>query len=185
MPVKTRKIPKLTLEQQQKFWGLVDKTPGFGPNGNCWGWKASKHECGYGYFKIVEHTYKAHRVSYRLAYGAIPVNLYVLHSCDNPSCVNPKHLWIGTAADNTSDMMQKGRHRPPKLYGNKNGHYTKPEKTPRGEHNWNAKLTEKKIFEIRSKHAKGAHTQQKLADAYAVSPSLISRIIRRKAWKHI
>lgn len=75
----------------------------------CWEWRGSKGPKGYGYFQIGSASYRAHRVAYELETGNCPGSLLVCHSCDNPSCVNPRHLWLGTTQDNIDDKMAKGR----------------------------------------------------------------------------
>lgn len=82
-----------------------------GKNGECWPWNGSKDKDGYGYFKPNGKTVKAHRYSFEQYKGAIPEGMWVLHKCDNPSCVNPHHLFLGTPLDNVMDMDQKGRRR--------------------------------------------------------------------------
>lgn len=75
----------------------------------CWPWLGSKNYFGYGWFRLNGKTTKAHRVAWLLWRGKIPDGMCVLHECDNPSCVNPKHLWIGTKGDNNRDKALKGR----------------------------------------------------------------------------
>lgn len=88
------------------FWEKVDKR---GPE-DCWEWKAAHTKRGYGCFRFNERQDLSHRVSYILAHGSIPDGLWVLHKCDNPKCVNPAHLFLGTHQDNMNDMKNKGRH---------------------------------------------------------------------------
>jgi len=90
-----------------RFWTKVDKS------GECWTWTAHRTDKGYGVLGGARDgkNAPAHRVSWELANGLIPDGLWVLHSCDNPPCVNPAHLFLGSAADNTADMMAKGRNR--------------------------------------------------------------------------
>jgi len=88
----------------KRFWDKVEKTDG------CWLWTASKSEDGYGYFRFDGGMRKAHRMSWLFTNGEIPEGMFVCHSCDNPSCVNPEHLWLGTNQDNQDDMNEKGRH---------------------------------------------------------------------------
>lgn len=91
--------------------------------GDCWKWKGFKSKKGYGqvsiWFSGKAIKFQAHRLSYNFAVGKIPDNLLVLHSCDNPECCNPLHLKLGTALDNTTDMMNKGRHSNGRLSGGK------------------------------------------------------------------
>lgn len=93
------------------FWTHVDKTPGHGPNGDCWIWTAAKNRAGYG----VAHATTganllAHRGAYSSCVGDIPSGFHVCHHCDNPACVRPDHLFLGTDKDNVDDMVSKGRH---------------------------------------------------------------------------
>ena len=93
---------------ETRFWEKVDKSGG--PN-SCWNWTGAKHSFGYGSVRISRRAYKAHRVSYEWLIGPIPEGMCLLHTCDNPMCVNPSHLQVGTKMDNTQDMMKKGRHK--------------------------------------------------------------------------
>jgi HNH endonuclease len=89
----------------ERFWSKVDKS------GDCWVWTGSRDLKGYGKINIGCTPTLAHRVSWQIKSGDIPEGLFVLHRCDNPPCVNPAHLFIGTAGDNVQDMMSKGRQR--------------------------------------------------------------------------
>lgn len=88
---------------ESRFWRRVDKTDG------CWVWKTAPSQPRYGYLRVGKSLVAAHRVSYELANGTIPNGLFVCHHCDNPKCVNPAHLFLGTQLDNMRDMHAKGR----------------------------------------------------------------------------
>ena len=153
----------LTERQLRNFWAKVDVR---GPD-DCWEWTAFKDR-GYGVFGVFGVTggpQGAHRVSAHLA-GMKIEGLYVCHHCDNPCCVNPNHLFVGTNADNMRDKMQKGR-------------------GAKGESAGPAKLTADQVLEMRALYATGRWTQKGLADRYSVSPEQVCNIVNRKQWKHI
>lgn len=92
---------------EQRFWEKVNRTNN--PS-ECWNWVASKLKHGYGKISVSRSVWKlSHRISWEIAFGEIPDGLFVCHKCDNPSCVNPNHLFVGTAKQNTQDMISKGR----------------------------------------------------------------------------
>lgn len=89
---------------EARFWAKVDRS-----GDGCWLWTASTDQGGYGQFQIGRRPFKAHRISWELANGPVPAGLWVLHSCDNPPCVNPAHLRPGTPADNMADQLERNR----------------------------------------------------------------------------
>lgn len=93
-----------TKEWPKRFWDKVRKTD------ECWNWVGCLNDDGYGSIRYENKARKAHRISYLLEYGAFDERLRVLHSCDNPTCVRPDHLFLGTQGDNMRDMVLKGRH---------------------------------------------------------------------------
>ena len=146
-----------------RFWSKVNK----GTEDECWEWQAGKNNKGYGAFKFGGSTIGAHRFSYLLARGSIPVGMQVCHHCDNPGCVNPKHLFVGTQSDNQQDSVAKGRDNPP--WGEKCG---------------KAKLCNGDVYEIRRLYSLGV-TQVLLAKMWIVSVWAIADIVNRNTWKHI
>jgi hypothetical protein len=152
-------IPKLTDRQLRNFWLKVDKR---GPD-ECWPWLASGNVRGYGQFGLLPAgIFSAHRVAYYLATGKQPGPLCACHTCDNPSCCNPAHLFLGTDADNVADKVAKGR-------------------CAAGVNHGRAKLTEEQVLEIRAVN----ETQVVIAAKYGVSRGLVSRVRSRRNWKHI
>jgi hypothetical protein len=149
--------------------------------GACWTWAGFTNAKGYARFGIGYARNYAHRVSFKLFVGPIPAGLEVCHTCDNPSCVNPKHLFVGTQDDNAQDMVEKGR----SAKGAKSGSYRHPEKRPCGERNAQHKLTDVQVLEIRSRYQAGGVSQQALAIEYGVCQPNIGCIVRREHWKHI
>jgi hypothetical protein len=133
---------------------------------NCWEWIGGKQAHGYGVIRQNGKNKSAHRISYQLFIGIIPDGLCVLHKCDNPSCVNPDHLFLGTQLDNNRDAIAKGR-----------TYY------PKGENN-HSKLLNIHIPIIRKLHKRGI-SQTNIAKQYGVSQQLISNIITGKTWKHL
>ena len=136
----------------------------------CWPWIGSKNRQGYGKLACVSfgrHKFMAHRVSYLLFVGPIPRGLQVLHHCDNPSCVNPQHLFVGTQKDNMADCHRKGRER----------------KAASGEQCSWAKLTWDDVFKIRQLYAEERITQEALAKAFGISPSQVRNIVKGISWK--
>lgn len=135
----------------------------------CWLWMAGKSRAGYGQMRINKKTIYAHRLSYEINKGDIPYGFCILHSCDNPACVNPEHLSIGTQKDNLQDMWRKKRGIIP--------HY-------RGEKNSQSKLTAKQVKQIRKLCSYGA-VQSKIAKRYGVSNTAIGYILSGRNWGSI
>lgn len=154
---------------KERFWEKVDVR---GPD-DCWNWTAKVDRDGYGRIGTGGHygtMLRAPRYSYLLHYGVDLGNQWVLHSCDNPSCVNPRHLRIGDAHDNNQESFDKGR---------------RINFRASGEDNPSSKLTTKQVKEIRRRYAQGGISQTKLGAQYGVGQTIVSSIVLRKSWKHI
>jgi hypothetical protein len=148
---------------EDRFWSKVDNSAG--PDG-CWLWTANRAVRGYGRIGWGGHrVVLAHRVSYELATGEAPGRMCVLHSCDNPPCVNPAHLFLGTQADNMRDKAEKGRARP-------------------GSQNPNAKITEADVLEIRRLRAEGVPGNE-VAERFGLKRATVYSICAGRMWKHV
>jgi hypothetical protein len=117
---------------------------------------------GYGVAFFKRQQIRAHRLSWQIHHGDIPPNAFVCHTCDNPACVNPKHLFLGSAADNSADMVRKGR-------------------SAKGARVASSKLQESDVLKIRSDN----RSSTQIAKDYGVSGSMIRSIKRRQWWKHL
>ena len=143
---------------QDRFFNRFKKDPS-----GCWIWSSHSDKDGYGLLPGNNGSTRAHRLSYEIHVGAIGCGLVVCHTCDNPSCVNPDHLFVGTAKDNCDDMISKNRDR---IIGSRNN---------------KAKLTEENINAIRESKDSLSET----ADYYGVSISTIKRIKSGESWRHV
>lgn len=161
----------------ERFWSKVERTEG------CWIWRGSYFSNGYGAFWRSGQNRKANRVAWTLEKGEIPVGLYVCHRCDNPKCVRPDHLFLGTPTDNVRDMMAKGRNRPPVLSDEIRGRMAEGARLRCGVKNAASKLTDNVVREARAlKTRKGI---RKLARTLGVNHSTLIAAINRKTWRHV
>ena len=143
----------------KRFWSKVNvQSPE-----ECWPWEATKIGPGYGQFRLEGKMIGAHRMAYILEVGEIPEGHEVCHSCDNPSCVNPAHLFVGTSQENSDDMKRKDRQ-------------------ARGEGHGGAKLTPDDVRAIRE-DTETSHAE--LGRRYGIMHTAIYKIRERKTWKHI
>lgn len=164
-------------------------------NNECWGWNGAKFKYGYGAFKVRGVMYKAHRISWFLATGIDPVKNVICHTCDNPSCSNPKHLFSGTHMDNARDKIKKGRapsgayiqacKRADACRGKRNARHTHPETTARGERQHMAKLTDKIVATMRVEYSLGGISYAKIASKYGITASAAFSAIKRESWAHV
>ena len=157
----------------KRFWSKVDICS----ENECWEWVASKNSKGYGEFWFPDrkkHT-RAHQVSWIIEHGNIPDGLGVLHKCDNPSCVNPRHLFLGTNSDNNKDRDAKGRRVQGKLYYGKEH----PQHGTNSPHN---KLTENQVFEIIKLKESGKLSNVKIAAMFGITNGYVNNIWRGRKW---
>lgn len=150
--------PCLNCVEHKLFSKTIRKDNG------CWEYTGQRDAKGYGYYNRT----RAHRLAYELRCGAIPEGLCVCHSCDNPPCINPDHLWLGTQADNQADKYLKRR-----------------SSAPSGEQNHNAKLTELQVRGIKRLLQDPNANPYLIATDYGVSFSTIFSIRRGQTWKHV
>lgn len=161
--------PRKVHNRQSRIEGLLWYVEAQ-PNG-CWHWLGCTNKDGYGvaWGGVIlgkRRITSAHRISFELFTGPIPEGLCVCHKCDNPKCVNPDHLFLGTSKENTADRDRKGRGA-----------------GPRGEVNGQSKLTESSVAEIRKLFSECGFTRTKLSLVFGVSRSLVSRIVSGQLWK--
>lgn len=146
------------MNTNERFWAKVDKRG----DDDCWEWTSYRNRKGYGGLcRKGRSNFLAHRAAWEIAYGEIPDGLCVLHRCDNPPCVNPSHLWLGTNADNVADRESKGRNKI--MYGEAHGM---------------AKLTIAQVETIRA----SSTSLRELAAQFGVSKSLVSQVRRGDIW---
>ena len=156
-----RAIPELTETNLKRFWSKVDVRE---PD-DCWEYTGGKLR-DYGGHVIPSGTFLSHRLAYFIKHNVDPGKMLVCHTCDNPPCCNPAHLWLGTVGDNNRDMVAKGRH-------GKGG--------ARGEKHPNAKLTEQDVREIRASDK----STNELVKQYSAKRQTIREAQLRVTWKHV
>jgi hypothetical protein len=191
MRAPAKSIPKLTEKDKQNFCKKTSKIP---DENGCLNWIAYKNKKGYGTFAINRKKFLANRVAYFIRHGHLPENLLVCHKCDNPSCVNQDHLFLGDDLDNCKDKISKGRSNP--ATGDRNGSRTKLERRPRGdkhharnrpelvvrgERSGAAKLTRDQVEYIKL----STLPQRVIAREFGVSKSQIGNIRRGESWIHL
>lgn len=149
-----------TINRDALFWVKVKVNPVT----MCQEWTGSRHPRGYGQFWN-GRSVKAHHYAYTTQVGPIPAGMVVMHTCDNPPCVNPDHLRLGTQRDNIKDMLAKGRRA-----------------STAGERSGRSILTRRQVEEIRSRHAAGGINMRELGDEYGVSDKTVWKLIHRLTW---
>lgn len=182
-----RKATEREATLREWFWSMVSKSEG------CWTWTGQHTRAGYGHISFMGHRWRyAHRVAWELSNGPIPHGRLVCHRCDNPGCVRPDHLFLGTQADNMRDMVSKGRNASSKgtarlPHGDSHWARLRPERVRRGEQVNKAKLTAEEVLAIRAgyQRGRGNTNQVVLAKQYGVKQAAIWNILAGRTWKHI
>jgi hypothetical protein len=190
MRAKPTALP-LNSEEETRFWSKVDQSAG--PDA-CWPWMRATND-GYGVVTIRYKQYSAHRIAWELTNRPMTPDEEACHSCDNPPCCNPGHIWPGTTTQNAEDRVTKGR--TARHFGSANGahqhrdrlprgdaHYARrhPELMARGESHGQAKLTAEQVETIRREYARGGESQEAIGRRLGVSQSLVSKIVRGVLW---
>ncbi len=152
-----------------RFLSKVKKTK------SCWIWMHGKNK-GYGIFWANGKTIRAHRISYVFFKGRIPKKMLVCHLCDNPSCVNPGHLFLGTPRDNIQDSISKKRF--PGIIANRKN-------LAKGTRVNTAKLKDSDIVKIRRMYLNGKFTQKQLSKKFGVNQQSVSGIVLNQTWRHV
>lgn len=157
-----RRIPRTLKDIRIWFWkNIIINESG------CWEWKRPRDVNGYGVCRVNGHKYRAHRVAYLLTHGTLPIDRLVCHHCDNPPCVNPKHLFLGDDKINHRDAVDKGR-----------------KFDCRGMNSFSAVFTDNDVLWIRKRYDSGEGCR-KMGRELGVHHSTISAIGKRKTWKHL
>ncbi len=147
-----------------RIWKHINKKSDI----ECWEWMGVKDKNGYGRIRINKKMYSSHRIIYELICGPIPESICVCHSCDNPSCCNPNHLFLGSQSDNIKDMIIKGRWRKANNFKELNGAH---------------KLTQQQVNKIRNLYSTSLYTYKELAIKFKMCKESIGHIIRYETWR--
>lgn len=162
MPIGVYRRPPVYV----RFWKFVTELPTEG----CWEWRGARLVSGYGIIRDRGARLRAHRVAWEMHYGPIPPGMQVCHRCDNPPCVRPDHLFLGTNEDNMADMRLKHRAATPPVH--------------RGQDNPNARLNQHSVRAIRRAVARG-ESMYSVAKRYPVSKQTIISVVKRRTWAHV
>lgn len=162
--------PGLTPGNVARFWETVDMSGG--PDA-CWPYMGARDPLGYGRFSICQQRHRAHRIAAELEYGPCPDHLRVCHHCDNPPCCNPRHLYYGTAKDNTQDMIRRGRAKFFDL------------RQLKGETHPNARLSADIVIALRREWGRERFVVADRARDLGITPQGLWAILKHKTWQHL
>ncbi len=162
---------------ESEFFQKVDKIAG---PAECWPWKGAKDRKGYGVTSINGKFFLAHRASYFFSRGSVDAKLKVCHTCDNPPCCNPSHLFQGTSKDNSDDMVSKGR----QSRGDSHAQALTPSRK-RGEDNPTSVMTDEKVIQLRKLFNETTTTLSALADQFGIGYGTAEKIVNGITWKHL
>lgn len=152
----------------------------------CWLWTAGKDKDGYGKFTVQrpdgsgQRHVRAHTFAWERAHGPVPAGMVLMHRCDTPACVRVDHLRLGTVAENVADRVAKGR----SARGLRSGHYTKPERMPRGARHGNSTIGEEQARRVRELLGSGLMPAE-IAGAMRISVHVVRQIRAGKTWRHV
>lgn len=173
----------LREERIASFWALTIPEP----NTGCWLWLGTEGPRGYGRLSFCGRRQRANRCAWEITRGPIADGLFVCHRCDQPSCVNPDHLFLGTHQDNMSDMARKGRGRgcnPNPRRGDAHHARARPEVVARGERSGSAKVTSAMVLALRARRAQG-QTFLRIATEMGLPMNLVRCAAIGRTWAHL
>lgn len=190
MTAQNQITPELIEKAKARFWSKVDKRG----LDECWPWIGHRNSAGYGVFNFKGTRIIASRASLLIEGTPIPAGCFALHHCDNPSCVNPAHLFIGSQKQNIHDMIWKGRNssgekhsrimRATAARGCAHGMHTRPDRRSLGEQNGQAVLCAEDVIEIR-RLARNGKRATHIAALFNCNRQTVSNIIKNVSWKHV
>jgi hypothetical protein len=171
------RLPFIAKQDKERFWARVQ----VGKPNECWNWQAGKNPNNYGLISLGmgirscrSHSFLAHRVAYYLSTGVDPDTLCVLHKCDNPPCCNPRHLFLGTRADNCQDMYTKGRNF---IHPNSRDQEQRPKrKYP--------KYTADTVRKVRHMYNEGL-SSIRISKLLNMAPTTVFNMVHRITWKYL
>lgn len=172
----------MTIEFRAKTIRLFSRKYKVNAKTGCHEWHAGLTKCGYGQFRVDGKVMKAHRVSWMLFCGEIPGGMFVCHRCDNPRCVNPDHLFVGSQSDNMADMKVKGRGF---VQSGVTWQHARPDDVLRGEDAPSVKISKSAVESIFAENDGSWGIRSRLGRKYGISPQHVGRILDGKAWAHL